>query len=74
MIRNQIIASNNVDKQNEIIADEFLHELAESINTNDSVMRMGLNHDSTIMPVGKVIASSVVDLPDNSLGGRGADR
>lgn len=68
MLRKQIVATNNVDRQNEIIADEFLYELAESIITNDSVMRMGLNHDSTIMPVGKVIASSVVDLSDNSLG------
>lgn len=68
MLRKQIIASNNVDRQNEIIADEFLCELTESINTNDSVMRMGLNHDISIMPVGKVIKGSVVDLPDNSLG------
>lgn len=57
-----------MDRQNEIIADEFLCELTESINTNDSVMRMGLNHDISIMPVGKVITSSVVDLPDNSIG------
>lgn len=68
MLRKQIVATNNVDRQNEIIADEVLFEFAESINSNDSVMRMGLNHDISIMPVGKVIKGSVVNLSDNSLG------
>ena len=68
MIRNQIIATNNVDRQNERIADEVLFELAEEINTNNFVMRMGLNHDISIMPVGKVIKGTVVKLQDNSLG------
>ncbi|MGN0159986.1 MAG: hypothetical protein ACI4AQ_01205 [Lachnospiraceae bacterium] len=68
MLRKQVVATNNVDRQNEIIADEVLCELAESINTSDFVMKMGLNHDISIMPVGKVIKGSVVDLPDNSLG------
>ena len=43
-----------MDRQNEIIVDEVLCELAESINTSDFVMKMGLNHDISIMPVGKV--------------------
>lgn len=68
MFRKQIIATNNVDRQNEVIADEVLYRFVESINTNDSVMRMGLNHDTSIMPVGKVIKGTVVDLQDNSLG------
>lgn len=68
MFRKQIIATNNVDRQNEVIADEVLYRFVESINTNDFVMRMGLNHDTSIMPVGKVIKGTVVDLQDNSLG------
>lgn len=68
MLRKQIVATNNVDRQNEIIADEVLFEFVESINSNDSVMRMGLNHDISIMPVGKVIKGTMVNLRDNSLG------
>lgn len=68
MLRKQIVATNNVDRQNEIVADEVLFEFAETINSNASVVRMGLNHDVSIMPVGKVIKGSVVDLQDNSLG------
>ncbi len=68
MLRKQIITTNNVDRQNERIADESLHELVESINAKDSVLGMGLNHDISIMPVGKVINGSVVDLSDDLLG------
>jgi len=33
----------------------MLFDLAEDINLNSSVMRMGLNHDVAILPVGKII-------------------
>lgn len=68
MVRKQIIASNDVDRQNEKIADKVLVEIAEEINRNESVMRMGLNHDVSIMPVGKVIKGTVVNIQDNTLG------
>lgn len=68
MVRKQIIASNDVDRQNEQMADKVLFEIAESINKNEYVMRMGLNHDISIMPVGKVIKGTVINMQDDILG------
>lgn len=68
MLRKQIVATNTVDRQNEMLADEVLYQFAKSINLDESVMRMGLNHDISIMPVGKVIKGKVVNLQNHSLG------
>ena len=67
MIRRQIITSNDEDFQKEKIADKVLFEIAEQINTNEFVMRMGLNHDTSIMPVGKVIEGTVISMQDNTV-------
>ena len=42
MFRKQIVATNNVDRQNEMIANEVLFEFAESINTHVSVVDLSV--------------------------------
>lgn len=68
MVRKQIIATNDVDMQSEKLADKVLFDIAEEINSNESVIKMGLNHDVSIMPVGKVIKGTVVNMKDSTLG------
>ena len=45
-----------------------MNQLEESINSDDSVMRIGLNHDISIMLVGKVIKGNAVNLQERLLG------
>lgn len=62
MIRKQIVATSDVDKQNQRISLEALTEYAYSINSSPAVLRMGINHDVTVLPIGKIIAGTLKTL------------
>lgn len=68
MICKPIIASNNLDSHNETISDSVLYNLAEKITSGDNALGLGLNHDATILPIGKVMSGNVIHLEDGSLG------
>lgn len=62
MIRKQIVSSNEVDKQNQRISLCALQEMADHFSQSESVTRMGVAHDATLLPVGKVIQGELVPL------------
>lgn len=62
MIRKQIIATTGADKQNQQLPLEVLAEYAESIALQSTATRMSINHDSTILPLGKVLSGVLKQL------------
>ena len=60
MIRKNIVSGTGVDKQSQQITLPALREYAEFINSSDTALRMGLNHDRTLPPVGKVISGELI--------------
>lgn len=62
MLRKQIIATTELDRQNQQIPLEELKALAVSITDNSSVIRMGIGHDATILPIGKVLRGNIIKL------------
>lgn len=67
MLREQIIATNEVDRQNQQITDETLYKMADRLSLSASVTRVGVNHDATMMPMGKLLCGKVVNNEDGSL-------
>jgi len=68
MIRKQIVSSNEVDKQNQRISLFALQEMADHLSQSESVTRMGVAHDATLLPVGKVIRGELVALDHGTTG------
>lgn len=62
MIRKQIAATSDIDRQNQRISLEALEEYAHSINSSHAVPRMSINHDVTVLPIGKIIAGALKTL------------
>ena len=67
MLRNQVIATNDIDRQNQQITDRALYKMADQISMSASVTRLGVNHDATMMPMGKVLCGKVITAEDGSL-------
>ena len=67
MLKEQIMATNDVDRQNQRITDQALLEMANRISSSASVARIGVNHDTTMMPMGKVLCGKVVNTKDGGL-------
>ncbi len=68
MIRNQIISSTSVDAHGQSIPLEELRSLAENFASATSATRMGVAHDPTILPVGKILNGELVDMNDGVIG------
>lgn len=62
MIRKQIAATSDIDRQNQRISLEALAEYAHSINSSHAVPRMSINHDVTVLPIGKIISGALITL------------
>lgn len=60
MLRKNIVSSTGVDRQNQQILLPALMEYADQLNNSDTVPRMGLNHDRSLLPVGKVISGELI--------------
>lgn len=59
MLRKNIISGTGVDRQNQQILLPALMEYVDQLNNSDTVPRMGLNHDRTLLPIGKVISGEL---------------
>lgn len=68
MIRNQIISSTSIDSHGQIIPLEELRSSAENFASATSAARMGIAHDPTIPPVGKILNGKLVDMNDGVIG------
>lgn len=62
MIRKQIIATNELDRQHQIIPIPVLQNMATQISTSEAATKMIVMHDVTLLPVGKVISGELIDL------------
>lgn len=62
MILKGIGATTEIDRHNCRIAKEALEVAANDVNNSGSVPSVGLNHDRTIMPFGKVIRAEVLPM------------
>lgn len=62
MIRKQIIATDEIDRHNQRIPVGTLREMADHISRSESVTRMGIAHDATLLPVGKVMRGELIAL------------
>lgn len=68
MILKGIAATTQVDAHNTCIALEALENAAESIVHGNSVPSVGVEHDPTIMPIGKVVNAYVEKINDSDYG------
>ncbi len=67
MIRKQIIATSGIDCQNQQLSLKTLAEYAETLSSRSTAMRMGINHDCTMLPVGKVLSGSLKRLDNGEI-------
>lgn len=68
MIVKGIGATTHIDKHNCMIAKEALKDAVKDINEGLYAIGVGIEHDSTIMPIGKVISGKMVKLDDGEYG------
>lgn len=68
MIVKGIGATTHIDKHNCMIAKEALEDAVKDINEGLYAIGVGIEHDSTIMPIGKVISGKMVKLDDGEYG------
>jgi len=64
MIVKGIGATTHIDGHNMRMSKEALESAADQINKSGSVPSVGLNHDRTIMPLGKIIEAEVSIMED----------
>lgn len=62
MIVKGIGATTQIDRHNCRITKEALESASEQINNSESVPSVGLHHDITIMPIGKLISAEVLPM------------
>lgn len=67
MIIKQIAATTGVDKQNQRISLDALNEYAQAMCSSPSVPRMSINHDATVLPIGKIISGTLKPLENNEV-------
>lgn len=67
MIRKQIIATSGKDRHNQQIPEEELFEIVQKINENNSSIRLGVEHDPTLLPVGKIVKAKMVSINENEI-------
>lgn len=64
MIIKGVGATTHIDRHNMKMSKEALELAADQVNKSGSVPSVGLNHDLTIMPLGKVIKAEVNKMDD----------
>lgn len=68
MIVRGIGATTHLDKHNCRIAKEALESAVKDINEGIYAIGVGIEHDFSIMPIGKVISGKLVELEDGEYG------
>lgn len=67
MIRKQIIATSGKDRHNQQILKEELLGIAQKINEGDASIRLGVEHDPTILPIGKIVSAKIIFVNENEI-------
>ncbi len=60
-----VVATTRIDKQNMKFTKELLDKTADSINNGNEAVRMGLEHDIMIPPLGKTVGAKVERMEDD---------
>lgn len=68
MIIKGIGATTQLDRHNCKIKKSVLEELAKNINDGEYAIGVGVEHNHTIMPIGKVLSGELVKLEDGEFG------
>lgn len=64
MIFKNIIATTELDAHGQQIPEDVLFDMAENINNSPSAIKYIVGHDSTILPIGKIIYAEIIELPN----------
>lgn len=64
MITKGIGATTHLDLHNCRLSREMLEELVNNINNEKYAIRMGIEHDSSIMPIGKILRGKIIELEE----------
>ena len=68
MLIKNIITSNELDMHNQQFTVEELEKIARDLTESECAVRMGLQHDPTVMPVGKIISGRIVEYEKDHIG------
>ena len=67
MIRKQIIATSGKDRHNQQIPEKELLEIVQKINEENASMRIGIEHDPTLLPIGKIVKAKMISINENEI-------
>lgn len=67
MIRKQIIATSGKDGHNQQIPEEELLEIVQKINEENASIRIGVEHDPTLLPIGKIVKAKMISINENEI-------
>lgn len=67
MIRKQIIATSGKDRHNQQIPEEELLVIIQKINEGDASIRLGVEHNPTLLPIGKIVKAKMVPISENEM-------
>ena len=67
MIRKQIIVTSGKDRHNQQIPEEELFEIVQKINEGNTSIRLGVEHDPTVLPIGKIVNAKMVSISESEI-------
>lgn len=67
MIRKQIIATTGKDRHNQLIPEEELLVITQKINEGNASIRLGVEHDPTLLPIGKIVKAKMISINENEI-------
>lgn len=67
MIRKQIIATSGKDRHNQQIPEKELLEIVQKINEENASIRIGIEHDPTLLPIGKIVKAKMISINENEI-------
>ena len=65
MIRKQIIVTSGKDRHNQQIPKEELLVITQKINEGNASIRLGVEHDPTLFPIGKIVNAKMIPISEN---------
>lgn len=67
MIRKQIIATTGKDRHNQQIPEKELLDIVQKINEEKASIRLGVEHDPTLLPIGKIVSAKMISIGENEM-------
>lgn len=67
MIKKQIIATTGKDRHNQQIPEKELLDIVQKINEEKASIRLGVEHDPTLLPIGKIVSAKMISIGENEM-------